>query len=150
MNAKDKELAVKIFDHFILSKHEIFYWRIYPKFAIDSYNDYFSLDCCIQTADGSDIDECFLKFSNNGSVGFVASFIMPTNKEEAIMSVYRHEGYPFSNIPDDLKANVIEECLKRNKTLYASSINDNLNINIMLIPAAKSLEELMIKVELES
>ena len=152
MNKQDKELAVKIFDYFISSKLKILYWNIYSKFVIDGFDYCFSIDCCIQMPNDSIAAICYLKFGNSLSA---ASFTMENNymsTKNMLISVHRQEALssPFPNIPDNIKAIVIEECLERNEALYASSINNNLNINIMLIPAARSLEELMIKMELES
>ena len=51
--------------------------------------------------------------------------------------------------PKSLKIAVIEECLSKNEDLLATNISIERAINVIVIPAAKSLEELAIKMELE-
>lgn len=142
MNKQEKELAIKIFDS-LFGKFKISKLLVYPR----SYSSFkFGLNCVINKK------EYILRF-NSMNPSMAATFMSTCNarKNGNPVVTYLELDSDMSCWPETLKISVIEECLKNNDSLYAvrSALSDN-GQSIKIVPAAGSLEELAIKMELES
>ena len=124
MNEQEKELAVKIFDHFF-KKALVDTIRI-PWIPIKSELIWFSIRLKKHS--------CF--FMTNEIV---------LNIEKDILINYIDKKFLLKDFPRDLKAKVVHACVSSAQRLVVGPFEI-----ATLIPEARSLEELAIKMELES
>lgn len=144
MNKQDKELAIKIFD-FYFSKCKASKMFVFPR---TSDNHHFGLNCTIGKL------ECFLRFNNTKYHAATFKSRRNTKKLKGLRNdqFYGAEIELTSSMscwPEFLKISVIEECLSKNEDLVATNVTVKNSFDVIVIPAAKSLEELAIKMELE-
>lgn len=126
MNEQEKELAVKIFDHFF--KKAMVDTISIPWISTETKLIWFSVH--IQRM------ECSSFFVTNDIV---------LDIEKDILIDYIDKKFLLKDFPKDLKTRIVHACVSSDQQLVIPLFE-----TIVLIPEARSLEELAIKMELES
>ena len=159
METFNQELTIKVFDHFFLEKHKVKGFVIFSReidhWFIDNFKNAFGVDVIIEVDNRSDLlnnrfkdykgYSLFEIFDDNSTV--VSSFhLIEQDPDQAKFIIQNHlkELAP-DQFPDFLKAVIVKSSLN-GRTLTGVRFLDYEGI----IPKAKSLEELAIKMELES
>ena len=127
MKAKDKKLAIKVFNHFFkkanITSLEICFYKYY-----EWYVD--------------------VKTAMYGNIHLFTNNLMYNDDDVCKLKMFNKSRFLLSKIPKELKVNLIEHCISNDASLFIPfSILENI---ITIIPQASSLEELAIKMELES
>ena len=144
MNKQDNVLAIKIFNHFF-KKAKITKIRIYSRETEKAIAWYGNLPKGTFGLDIYDTNKCWhslvddnLDLSNFKSLARCAVLVNDLHKRTISLD----------KMPDSLKIAVINSCIASNASVF--SYGGSKTSSSCLIPAAKSLEELAIKMELES
>lgn len=141
MNDKEKELAVQIFDHFFkkagISSIKIFY----------CHKDSFILDICDAKSNWHTVydkdSHNFMQFSVPKGQCSVVHFSVPKDQYDSVSS-YHAMVMKLGDVPKEIKEAIVNGCINRNALSVIFSWQFK-----TLLPGARSLEELAIKMELE-
>ena len=126
MNIEDKDLAIKVFDHFF-KKADII------SIEICFYNNY---DLCVNVRIAKFYDSYLL-----------TNFLTCNDNDVCKLKIFNKNRFLLPEIPKELKINLIEHCISNEVSLF---IPFSYIEAITIIPKVSSLEELAIKMELES